>query len=88
MKAHLNFEDHGNGQVAIQLIFGAATTPFDPQSTAHQMALLAMKYLDSLLEQNGEPEVRVKDPGAETPLLEGPSFPGLIEPSTGLVGRG
>jgi hypothetical protein len=52
------------------------------------MALLAMKYLDSLLEQNGEPEVIVKEPAVGTPLLEGPSFPGLIEPSTGLVGRG
>lgn len=88
MKAHLNFADQPDGQVAIQLIFDDQTTPFNPQSTAHQMALLAMKYLDSLLEQKAEPEVLVKDSGAETPVLDGPSFPGLIEPSTGLVGRG
>jgi len=87
-KIHLNIEDRDDGQIAMQLIFGDGHTPFDPHSGAHQLGWLALKYLEALLEQHAQPEIEVTQQRMDQPAIEGPSFPALIEPSTGLVGRG
>ena len=53
MKAHINLEDV-EGRVAIQVQWPG---DFNKDSGAHQMALIALKHLESLLEPLVEPDI-------------------------------
>ena len=53
MKAHLNLEDV-EGRVAVQVIW---PEDFNKDSHAHQIALLAIKYIETLLEPVVEPVI-------------------------------
>jgi hypothetical protein len=87
-KAHLNFEDQGNGVVALQLIFDSPSTPFEKDSAAHQMALCAVQYLDKLLERRSEPAVTLKESTDESVIVEPEPETRVITPIYHLSGSG
>lgn len=79
-KAHINIEDV-DGRIALQVQFRSDheliddLAPHDPrkgfqkESGAHQMGLLALKYLESLLEPLVEPEIITNENAPDLSLV-------------------
>lgn len=65
-KCHINLEDV-EGRVAVQVQWPG---DFDKESHAHQVGLLALKYIDSLLEQLVEPEIVTSESRHGTALYD------------------
>lgn len=64
-KAHLNFNDRGDGTFEFAAWFEGG---FDPKSTAHQHANLCLKYLDSIAERLEAPKIEMV-PGEELEII-------------------
>lgn len=81
-KAHINFEDHESGRVAVQIQW-PGKKGFDKDSQAHQMALEVQKFIDALFERANDPEL-VKYFTEGAPALEAPPEKELLLAPSGL----